>query len=417
MKHQFIGFLGVVCAFLLATLPSFAQPLQPEDALTPEAAEPDPITVSLLTCSPSDKEVYTLFGHTAIRLQDRRTGDDWAFNYGVFNFNKPFFALRFLFGITDYELGVIPYELFVREYQRMGRGIVEQRIQMTTEEKWAIREALARNYNTDRIYRYNFLTNNCTTKARDMIDRCIGGSINYRQQRPASLSYREMVRECTKGHPWITFTNDICLGLTADQSTDIGQQQFLPNHLMQDFEKATVTREGQTSASRLVEETIHVLSPQKESTPNGFTPTPTHLFGLLLVISLIIAAIERKRQQVCRVWDALLFTPLAICGILMLALFCSQHPTTSTNLQILLISPLIVFFLPSIYRNKTSRFWKIETILLVLFLFGSCFQDYAEGTLFLAQSLLTRCYIHRKAIIGHHQDGKKGDKTPQGRTI
>ena len=201
MKHQFIGFLGVVCAFLLATLPSFAQPLQPEDALTPEAAEPDPITVSLLTCSPSDKEVYTLFGHTAIRLQDRRTGDDWAFNYGVFNFNKPFFALRFLFGITDYELGVIPYELFVREYQRMGRGIVEQRIQMTTEEKWAIREALARNYNTDRVYRYNFLTNNCTTKARDMIDRCIGGSINYRQQRPASLSYREMVRECTKGHP------------------------------------------------------------------------------------------------------------------------------------------------------------------------------------------------------------------------
>ena len=25
--------------------------------------------------------------------------------------------------------------------------------------------------------------------------------------------------------------------------------------------------------------------------------------------------------------------------------------------------------------------------------------------------------LHRKAIIGHHQDGKNGDKTPQGRTI
>ena len=50
----------------------------------------DSIEVSLLTCAPGTK-VYALYGHTAIRYHDLRTGEDLAFNYGVFNFNQPFF--------------------------------------------------------------------------------------------------------------------------------------------------------------------------------------------------------------------------------------------------------------------------------------------------------------------------------------
>ena len=49
----------------------------------------DSIEVSLLTCAPGT-EVYSLYGHTAIRYHDLRTGEDLAFNYGVFNFKKPF---------------------------------------------------------------------------------------------------------------------------------------------------------------------------------------------------------------------------------------------------------------------------------------------------------------------------------------
>ena len=63
----------------------------------------DSVEISLLTCQPHD-EIYSLYGHTAIRFHDMRKKQpiDVAFNYGVFDFKKSFFILRFVFGLTDY---------------------------------------------------------------------------------------------------------------------------------------------------------------------------------------------------------------------------------------------------------------------------------------------------------------------------
>lgn len=51
----------------------------------------DSVEVSLLTCAPHE-EVYSLYGHTALRWHDLHTGQDLAFNWGMFNFRKPYFA-------------------------------------------------------------------------------------------------------------------------------------------------------------------------------------------------------------------------------------------------------------------------------------------------------------------------------------
>ena len=77
-------------------------------------AQFDSVEVSLLTCSPHE-EIYSLYGHTALRWHDLNKGEDIAFNWGVFDFRKPFFIGRFVFGLTDYELGAYPYPLFRQE--------------------------------------------------------------------------------------------------------------------------------------------------------------------------------------------------------------------------------------------------------------------------------------------------------------
>ena len=52
----------------------------------------DSVEISLLTCQPHD-EVYSLYGHTAIRYHEfTKGGIDAAFNYGVFNYDAPFFV-------------------------------------------------------------------------------------------------------------------------------------------------------------------------------------------------------------------------------------------------------------------------------------------------------------------------------------
>ena len=102
----------------------------------------DSVEVSLLTCSPHE-EIYSLYGHAAIRWH---SGDqDLVFNWGMFSFNKPYFVLRFVFGITDYELGAYPYDSFWPYYQKWGSSITEQVLNLTNDEKRRLQLALAEN--------------------------------------------------------------------------------------------------------------------------------------------------------------------------------------------------------------------------------------------------------------------------------
>src|SRR6476620_7089444 len=57
--------------------------------------------VSVLTCG-TGNEVYSLFGHTAIRIKDPARHLDMVYNYGAFDFEAPNFVLRFSKGDLQY---------------------------------------------------------------------------------------------------------------------------------------------------------------------------------------------------------------------------------------------------------------------------------------------------------------------------
>lgn len=85
--------------------------------------EPDSIEISLLTCGPRPN-VYSLYGHTAIRYRNVTRGEDLAIHYGVFSFGKPFFVLRFVFGLTDYEMGIEYFDDFISHYAPTGLSLI-----------------------------------------------------------------------------------------------------------------------------------------------------------------------------------------------------------------------------------------------------------------------------------------------------
>ena len=94
----------------------------------------DSTRLSLLTCAPGE-EIYSLFGHTAIRYENPSQGIDIVFNYGLFSFNTPNFIFRFSLGETDYQLGATDYERFAAEYAFFGRSVWQQTLNLTDEEK------------------------------------------------------------------------------------------------------------------------------------------------------------------------------------------------------------------------------------------------------------------------------------------
>ena len=199
----------------------------------------DSTEISLLTCSPH-QEVYSLYGHTAIRVRNAVTGEDLVVNYGVFDFAQPHFVTRFVFGLTDYSMGIMPFSLFYQEYRYYNSSVTQQTLNLTRAEKQNILKALADNAQSP-TYRYNYFHDNCTTRARDMLTQHLDGEVHYQGAADSSATFRSMIHDFNEQHPWARFGNDMLLGFGADRRTTRSETQFLPTNLMDDFAIITLT--------------------------------------------------------------------------------------------------------------------------------------------------------------------------------
>ena len=138
-------------------------------------AQNDSINAYLLTCEPG-KAIYELYGHTAIWIEDAGNGTDVVFNYGLFDFSTPHFVWRFSLGKTDYILGATRLRHFLREYSECGSEVFAQQLNLTQDETRRLYDLLVMNSRAEnRVYRYNFLYNNCATMALDKIEESING--------------------------------------------------------------------------------------------------------------------------------------------------------------------------------------------------------------------------------------------------
>lgn len=237
----------------------------------------DSIRLSLLTCAPGE-EIYSLFGHTAIRYEDPANGIDAVFNYGLFSFNTPNFILRFSLGETDYQLGATDYARFAAEYAFDGRSVWQQTLNLSKEEKAELIRLLQENYLPEnRVYRYNFFYDNCATRPRDKIEESIDGKVIYpAEPQDGSLSFRDIVHQYCKGHPWARFGIDLCIGSEADRPITQRQMMFAPFYLMDAFAGAQIVHDSVQRPLVSGKELIVDALPEEEE--GGWMPTPVPMF-------------------------------------------------------------------------------------------------------------------------------------------
>ena len=125
--------------------------------------------ISILTLDPG-KEMYTIFGHTAIRVRDETLGLDRVYNFGTFDASTPFFYLKFLQGDLNYFLSITDFDYFFRNTVDEKRSIVEQILNLTYPERQKIFNTLERQYHSNaRFYKYDFFYDNCATRVRDIV--------------------------------------------------------------------------------------------------------------------------------------------------------------------------------------------------------------------------------------------------------
>ena len=374
-------FLLIFLSFLIFQSRVHSQTLSPE------------ATVSILTCNPGT-DVYSMYGHTAIRVNDPSTGIDAVFNYGVFSFESPNFIYRFAKGQTDYLMVGQKYGSFLPEYNEDKRSVYEQVLNLSPEGRIKLFQALIENAKLEnREYRYNFFMDNCATRVRDMIERNAGGVVRFTEDHP-SKSYRDLIKEFHHSFRWIDLGIDLLVGKMAEQKASSYGQMFLPEYLQDQFGKAEITIDGKVQP--LVLET-RTLVEYPNTKLNADLPWPAIVFGLvfLLVTGISVRGFLRKTKTD---WlDYWLFGLTGFAGLIIgwVTLY-SEHPAMSPNFNLLWAFPANLFFAFGWkfkkWRPKTRfYFWFAGALLLISFVVG---QQFNPAVYFIILTLLVRVAVN-----------------------
>lgn len=356
----------------------------------------DDFTVSLLTCEPHS-EVYSLYGHTALRVRNPKINMDIAVNYGVFDYTVDNFVIRFILGLTDYMMGAYDFSEFQKEYEFYGSAVYEQVINMNSREKRDFIIAMQENAKKENlVYRYNFLYNNCTTKARDIILDNLGGKIQFTpltSLQKGKRTFRQLVHRQVEDYPWTRYGDDILLGVEADLNTTHSARQFLPDVLKNDFDSARIVYPDGTSKPLVASASVIIPHGTPHHEPlYQFPLSPTYcaLIFFILIVVYVVATIAFNFQ--ISYLNYIILILYAIPGLLLFCMLFSQHPTVRVNLQILIFNPLwVVIGLPRFHHHLVHGLpltWIIVASCTLLFFIGNIFQSYAEGMNILALALL-----------------------------
>ncbi len=371
-------------------------------------AQHDSVRVSVLTCSPGP-EVYSLYGHTAIRVQ--QDSIDEVFNYGVFDFRKPHFTWHFVLGQTDYMIEPLPWKYFIIDYDKRGSSITEQELNLTPSEANCLLAALIENCQPEnREYRYSFLYNNCTTKVRDMVEQVVRGSIQYPDTLPHQTA-REILHHYTAQHPWAQEGNDLLLGSEMDTILSERAAMFIPENMMQAFDGAYILSTN-GDMRPLVRSKKVILEAKQQVVESEFPLSPLQAILVFAAICILILVLEVWTKRLWWLWDVLILLLQGIAGTLLTFMFLfSEHPGVGSNWQVWVFNPIYFIGIPLVIKAATKHretlWYAFYFAVLALFLLFSPWipQVFAKITVPLALCLLTRpisyyYFCHRKKKHG-----------------
>ena len=358
MQRLLKTYLTVLCALCATgTLEAVPELPLPDRPIQVQEREEDSVRVSLVTFYPGS-EPHNIWGHSEIRIQQGPV--DLYFNYGVFDFQAPAFMWRFMLGETDYICQPIP-----RAYATLGmeqRRMVEQELNLPQDRAIMVRDFLWNNAQPEnRTYRYKFLSDNCSTRPRDIIEMAAGEGLQYPAMGDTAVTYRDILSHYCRNYAWERFGIDLVLGWDVDTTIDQRATMFIPMLLMDAVADATITTDSVSIP--LVKATTVPIDKSTEGNVRPPTPwyiSPLTIALLVLALALMVSGRDWRRGDVSRWFDTLLFTAGGLAGCILFFLICfSTHEATTHNINILWLHPLLLLLalLPWFKKCRNASRW------------------------------------------------------------
>lgn len=324
------------------------------------------LRISLLTCSPGE-DLYSTFGHSALRVTDSATNDDLVYNYGTFNFDEPGFYTKFVRGKLLYYLSTEPFNSFRQAYEYEGRGMIEQVLNLTCSEKHKMVSLLKENLQGEnKFYRYDFLFDNCTTRLRDLLEKSSGSPVHFQQIVNKETTFREHIFEYMdyNDKQWTKLGMDILLGNNTDAIMTNREAMYLPDYLLNGFDSGRIGNKPVVSSKNTIID-LAVIKPGK----NFFTGPFFFFCLLLIVIALLGFSKSTAIKKFIQGFDGILFFLTGFAGIMMVVMwFGTEHTVCRNNYNLLWAWPthaLLAFFVNS-RKPWVRKYFLISAILYAI---------------------------------------------------
>jgi hypothetical protein len=327
------------------------------------------IRISLLTCTPGT-ELYSTFGHSALRVVDNINNTDLVFNYGTFDFYDPKFYNKFVKGKLLYFVSIDSLTSFMDEYEYDKRGITEQVINISCEEKQRLVALLFENAKEEnKYYRYDFNYDNCTTRLRDMLEKAAGKQLETKNILPApNTTFRNLIHSYLDkgGQQWSKLGIDMLLGNPMDKKVTNREAMFLPDYLLIAFDSSKLKDQPVVSEKKIL---LNYFDAYKTKT--GITPFI--VFGILFILVAILSIFVFKKWNLFfKVFDFFFFITVGLIGILILFMwFGTEHAMCKNNFNLLWALPThlpvaFMLFSKKSWVNNYFRFIFFYTVALLL---------------------------------------------------
>lgn len=354
------------------------------------------IRISLLTCSPGE-ELYSTFGHTAIRVTDSSSVNDIVFNYGTFNFEAPGFYTKFIRGKLLYYLSAEKFEDFVFAYQADNRSIREQLLNLDAEEKIKITEALYENIKPENSsYKYDFFFDNCTTRPRDLLLKYKKNAPIFNAVMPPKTRFRQAIHLYLDQNEkdWSKLGIDLLLGAPTDAVMTVTQSQFLPDNLMKSLDSSNQNHQWVLSANNLY--------PMENANSSGSIFTPVIVFSGLFLALFFLGFSSNKRAMIfLQGIDGIFFFITGAIGILLIFMWTStDHIMCKNNYNLLWALPthaIVAFFINS-KKSWVKKYFTFSAVAGILLLLAWFFLPQQMNNAFLPIVLLIIYRSYKNAV-------------------
>lgn len=281
--------------------------------------------ISVITCG-TGNESYSLFGHTAVRVNDPGNYLDVVYNYGAFDFGTPNFVLKFIKGDLQYFAVAHSYTDFINDYTYDRRSVYEQELQIPDTLKQKLFENLNKALQLEnRYYTYKFIDKNCTSMVVDVINKTLD-TVAIVKNTDTEITYRTILYPYFNNHFYEKLGTSIIFGTKVD---GLGTQIFLPFELQKSLKTVSFRNHP------LVEENKTIIEFEKEIPASWWNNWYTYilLLGGILVIN--------KRSI-----DVFYLGTLSLLGLFFIFTgFYSFHKELAYNYNILLFNPALLALL------------------------------------------------------------------------